>query len=228
MHKKEFIGEKAIDQQKRVLILGESHHWSANDKCMTEEERFEKAQEYSTTKVVNDYLTNYNTCSGKERDQCYRFFDNIVNAFGINPETNREKFWEKVYFGNYIDELCGVGDSFAMQLLKMHGNREKYNEQLFSFIRNNDIDIVFCFSRRVYSKLPPLEGTDIELSGGKGDLQRMDKCIYYPGERKQSCISLDKPVTVYGFHHPSRGFKYCECRNKIAAVIEEEGLFLEK
>ena len=75
---------------------------------MTEEERFEKAQEYSTTKVVNDYLTNYNTCSGKERDQCYRFFDNIVNAFGINTETNREKFWEKVYFGNYIDELCGV------------------------------------------------------------------------------------------------------------------------
>lgn len=226
MHKMEFIGKKAPLQPKRVLILGESHHWSSNDKGLSEEEMREKAGAYSTTKVVNDYLTNYNTCSGQERDQCYRFFDNIVRAFGMNPETNRSDFWEQVYFGNYIDELCGVRDQYAASLLKKQGNREKYNEQLFTFILEHKIDIVFCFSRRVYNMLPQLEDFDREIPGVKGVFQRLDKCVYYPGERKQNTISLKKPVIIYGLHHPSQGFSYRAYRDRIDVIIDEEGLFL--
>lgn len=225
MHKMEFIGKKAPLQPKRVLILGESHHWSSNDKDMTEEEMREKAGTYSTTKVVNDYLVNYNTCSGQERDKCYRFFDNIVLAFGMNPKTSRSDFWEQVYFGNYIDELCGVRDQYVNSLLKKQENREKYNEQLFTFILEHKIDIVFCFSRKVYNKLPPLEDFDIEIPGVKGDFQRLDKCVYYPGERNYMRDCLDKPVTFYGLHHPSQGFSYRAYRDKIKSIIEEEGLF---
>lgn len=192
---------------------------------MTQEEKCEKARAYSTTKVVDDYLINYNTYSGREREKCYRFFDNIVLAFGMNPETNRIDFWEMVYFGNYIDEICGVRDQYATNLLKNQDNREKYNDQLFNFITEYKIDIVFCFSRKVYNNLPPLEDFDIEIPGEKGNSQRLDKCVYYPGKRKQNKISLKKPVIIYGLHHPSQGFSYRAYRDRIKAIIEEERLF---
>lgn len=219
MHKGEFAGSLAAAQPKRVLILGESHHWSESEK-----ERQTKAETYSTTDVMQRYLANYNACSGERRDRCYRFFDNIVSAFGIDPEKNRREFWERVYFGNYLDELCGVGDSYAVQRLRNQENRRKYNEQLFSFLLEQKIDIVFCFSRRVYSKLPPLEGSDREIPGAKGDLHRLDTCIYCPGERKQLGVCLEKSVTVYGLHHPSRGFNYRKYRDNLSAIVAENGL----
>lgn len=219
MHQGEFIGSKAADQPKRILILGESHHWSSEDDSKTEEERRVKAEAYSTEDVVKTYLANYNSNIGKERDQCYRFFDNIVHAFGINPDTSRTDFWERVYFGNYIDELCGVRDKIAAKILNSQGNREKYNSQLFSFIQEHKIDIVFCFSRRVYNKLPPTECFDKEMSGDKTDTHRLDKCVYHPGPRKSISVSLVKPVTVYGLKHPSQGFSYRRYQDKLKELL---------
>lgn len=199
MHKGEFKGEQAENQEIRVLIMGESHYWGEEKK---EEDR-------RTDKVVQTYLDNYNASSPSEKDKSYRFFDNIVQAFGVDPE-NRTDFWNRVWFGNYIDEPCGIRDSRATKLLKRADKRDELNKQLFSFIEENQIDIVFCFSRKVYDKLPPLEASlgDGERKGEKSDSHRVDTCVYGTGERKALGMSLTKPVTVCGLKHPSQGFSY--------------------
>ena len=113
MHEGVFEGEKARDQKVKVLILGESHYWGEDKK---EEDKL-------TSKVVENYLEQYNSTIRSERDRSYRFFDYIVRTFGVDPELYRERFWNNVYFGNYIDEPCGVRDSRASKLLKIAGPR---------------------------------------------------------------------------------------------------------
>lgn len=206
MHKGEFEGEKAAKQKKRILILGESHHIS-NDEDSPNREPGKEAT-YDTKEVVQEYLENYNNHTGDERKTTLRFFDNIVRAFGIDPDVGRTSFWDGVYFGNYIDVLCGVRDTAATRILKQDGKREELNKKLFSFIEEKEIDIVFCFSRKVYNKLPPLEKADYEEKGNLFDLHRIDKCTYCDGQREHVSISLSKPVTIYGLKHPSQGFSY--------------------
>ena len=194
MHNGEFRGDLAENQKVRVLILGESHYWGEDKK---EEDKL-------TSKVVETYLKKYNSRIRSEKDCSYRFFDNIVQAFGIDPE-NRTDFWNRVWFGNYIDEPCGVRDSQAAKVLKRSGKRDALNKQLFEFIEENKIDIVFCFSRKVYDKLPPLEEPlgDTEIKGDKSDSHRLDKCVYGAGGRDAvsvppvwRAVSLRKTVSA--------------------------------
>lgn len=224
MHKGEFIGDHADKQNKRILILGESHHISSDQNSPNQTLGAEAS--YNTEDVVLEYLENYNNCTGSERKSSLRFFDNIVRAFGKNPEECRTDFWAHVYFGNYIDVLCGVGDSTAVKTLREPGMREKLNRKLFEFIDENKIDVVFCFSRRVYDKLPPLEKNlgDTEEKRDKSDSHRLDKCVYGKGQRDGISVSLSKPVVVYGLKHPSQGFSYSKYQDRIKKVVQEQGL----
>lgn len=230
MHKGVFEGKNAKTQQVKILILGESHHWSKEDwvtadgetEAEAEERRKKKAETYRTEDVVKRYFVNYANCCNRDRD--YRFFDNIVQTFGIPPE-NRIDFWNRVWFGNYIDELCGVRDSKATKLLREPGKREALNKKLFEFIEANEIDIVFCFSRRVYNKLPPLElDGDMAIEKEKSDSHRLNECFYDAGQRRCVQISLSKPVTVYGLKHPSQGFSYRRYQEQIANLIQKHNL----
>ena len=214
MHHGVFEGKKAKDQLVKILILGESHYWSENKK---EEDKL-------TSKVVETYLEQYNSPVRSERDRAYRFFDYIVRTFSVDPELNREGFWNKVYFGNYIDEPCGIRDSTATNLLKIPDKCVELNRQLFAFIEENEIDIVFCFSRRVYSALPQLEKQDSENTVDGVDAHRLEKCIYNPGSRENLDINLNKSVTFYGLRHTSQGFSYRKYQDRIKKVVQEHGL----
>lgn len=227
MHKGIFVGKDAENQPKRILILGESHHWSKEDWVLqpgeteeqAEERRRIKAETYSTECVLKQYLDNYTRCAGGARDSAYRFFDQIVRAFKVDPEKERDAFWNKVYFGNYIDVLCGVRDSAAANFLRVPENRGRCNSKLFAYIEENKIDIVLCFSRKVYNKLPPLERGDYEIKGNKLDSHRIDQCVYCSGERELVSVPLSKSVTVYGLKHPSQGFSYRRYQNKLNGLL---------
>ena len=153
MYKGVFVGKNAKSQAKRILILGESHHWCEEDwslqpgetKEQAEERRRKKEEGYKTENVVKRYFENYS--KRRDRDKAYRFFDYIVRTFDVEAETHREEFWNKVYFGNYVKELCGVRDTQAKTAINK--KYEQYNQSLFRFIKDNAIDYVFCFSRRV-------------------------------------------------------------------------------
>ena len=190
-----FKGENAEKQKVRVLILGESHHYETE----------------TTQKTVNGYLDKCRKEGHAEK--CHEFFDQIVRAFGKDPATDRETFWNSVWFGNYIDELCGVGDSQATNLLSEEDNRIRYNDNLFDFVADKEIDIIFCFSRRVYNKLPSLAKGECEEIISVEDYLRTKEgaqkkdyisyCEYLSGPHKCTSKPLKRTVKVYGMLHPS-------------------------
>lgn len=197
MHKGVFIGSEARNQPKRILILGESHY----------------GVQESTTAVMERYFR-------EPGDIAYRFFDRIVETFGYARE-NREEFWAKVYFGNYIDLPCGVGDGQARAAIKE--NRTKSNDDLIDFIFQEEIDYVFCFSRLVYNHLPKLyrENGDDESCILEDRTHYLMKCVYCPGQRSDAKRWIEKPLVVYGLKHPSRGYSPQKYRNAIADILNK-------
>lgn len=193
-----FEGKDAKNQPKRILILGESHHYETE----------------STQKTVDGYLDQ---CKQKgHAENCHKFFDQIVRAFSKDPETEREEFWSCVWFGNYIDKICGVGDSQATNLVGDKDNRRIYNDELFAFVVDKKIDVIFCFSRRVYNHLPSLVKDSGEHEGrindkiylltkdGNQKTDYISYCKYLPElSHKYTTERLKEPLEVYGMLHPS-------------------------
>ncbi len=195
MHKGVYIGEKAKQANNRILILGESHHSS------------DENEDYTTKNVIENYRCH--------ESSNYVFFDKIAQSFGIS-DNNKDKrfilFWEKVYFGNYVDEYCGVKDSQAKNNIRK--NRVKYNDELFAFLNDNHITKVFVFSRLVYNNLPSLskENKKIEdlpflntkklIINEKKDY--ISHCKYLSNiEHDFTTIELNHDINVYGMRHPS-------------------------
>lgn len=200
MHHGVYIG-KAAAKETRILILGESHH---------NIEGQGKPAFYTTSSVVETYLAEDKT------EKAHRFFHKIAQAFGVDTTKSdeKEKFWDKIYFGNYIDVVCGVKDSAAKKIIKDKEKRKKYNKELFQFVNENKIDIICCFSRLVYNHLPnraSFENKSIPFevpkTGGKRDW--IEKFIYKPGTRANGDIALDKKLTVYSLRHPSAACGFC-------------------
>lgn len=212
MHHGVHIGTQAAQRNIRTLILGESHHTSDGENSLPG-----VPATYETADVIRRYLENYASSAG--RYQAYRFFDNIVAAFGCDPNKDRIAFWDGVYFGNYIDVLCGVRDSAATKVLAEPGKREELNAQLFSFVEQHQIDVIFCFSRKVYNKLPPLEDGDTMIPADTRDSHRLEVCTYRAGERKYGTVALSKGLTVYGLKHPSQGFSYHRYASQLKEIL---------
>lgn len=196
MFKGVYEGKNAKCQNKRILILGESHY----DK--------DGYDNFTTKSVIENYHLNPN----KKK---YNFFHKIAQCFSVNTndiDKEFECFWSNVYFANYVDELCGIGDSKAKNLIKE--NKKKYNNELFEFINENEIDIVFVFGRTVYYNLPSYSENqtikekqpDLDngnlFVGNKKDF--VSHCIYLKNEPHENTdIKLNKDVHIYGLRHPS-------------------------
>ncbi len=224
MHKGVFIGKHAAEQKKKVLILGESHHvGDYNRDCLGQE------AEYTTESVIREdyYRDPYNPK--------YRIFDKIIKSFGYDPELPgaRENFWETVYFGNYIPVLCGIKTGNAAELLENAENRRQYNNHLFEFANEKGIDVIFCFSRLVYKKLPEFsedakvrafEQVDSIKCGKIGKVDdRIDRCRYCAdSEHTAVDVLLNKSLTVFGMRHPSSGggFKPSNYADKLKSELK--------
>lgn len=196
MHKGVYIGKNAENISERILIIGESHHSASSD------------EDYTTESVVKDYFVTQNIS--------YRFFHRIACSFGVDVNSKEREFalfWDNVYFGNYINEYCGVQTSQAEDFIKK--NRVQYNNELFTFINENRIKKVFVFSRLVYNRsLPSFSKANREEENlsdiDEGNLFVNNKrdyikfCKYLPHtEHKYTNIILSNEVTFYGLRHPS-------------------------
>lgn len=196
MFKGVYEGKKAKCQNKRILILGESHY----DK--------DGYDNFTTKSVIENYHLNPN-------EKKYNFFHKITQCFSVNTndiDKEFECFWSNVYFANYVDELCGIGDSKAKSLIE--NNKEEYNNELFEFINKNKIDIVFVFGRTVYNNLPSYSKNETTAEkqpnldngnlfvGSKRDF--ISHCVYLKGEQhKNAETELNRDIHIYGLRHPS-------------------------
>lgn len=213
MYQGVFIGKNAKHRERRALILCESHYKKEGDVSSTES-------------IVQTYLNN---------PSAIRIFDPIMKAFGVDPglSGNRERFWNSVCFGNYLPVLCGVKNGVAKAYLQDKEKRQECNNDLFRFINKNEIDVVYCFSRLTYSKLPGLARRSREmekrvecgLCGGKRDF--IDTCTYEAGvDHPSASVKLKKPLTVFCMRHPA-----CACgfdpKNYIRVLSTEKIKLLE-
>lgn len=210
MFKGVYVGKYAELQNKRTLILGESHYDKNGD------------NNFSTYSVVENFKNN-------PHEKKYIFFRKIAESCGfqcINISEFFDRFWDKVYFGNYVEDLCGIGDNKAKELIK--NNRQKYNDNLFNFINENQIDNVLVFGRLVFNNLPSLSNDkDKRAIESQKDLNSKKIFVGKQNDWISHCrflahtshnytnIELTKDVDVYSMRHPScqRGFcsdNYCE------------------
>ncbi len=185
-----------IYEDKRILLLGESHY--SNEYKVGESVPFE------TRGVVQDYLSHKKGLSTAKWD---RFFDKIVASFGYTLDKS-DIFFDKVFFGNYIDEICGIGTgNTAKEVISKR--RTCLNNQLINFVNKQDIDAVVCFSRLVFNNLPWASSDehktlrhDLSLTNGKADY--VSEFTYIENVEHKYCdILLKKPLIVYGVRHPS-------------------------
>ncbi|MBR2410400.1 MAG: hypothetical protein IKB08_01615 [Clostridia bacterium] len=194
MHYGEFSGKNA----KNILILGESHHISTTDE---KDKTAGVRASYSTAQCIIDYIA-------KPDEQNYRFFDKIVSSFGFSPDSQRQEFWDSVHFGNYINVLCGVGDSVAKRFI--NENKTEYNDELFAFVNEHNISKIYCFSVNVYENGLPSMAKG-EESCKKDTIGRLNgknvylrHCLYRAGlEHSGTNVVLKNDLTVYGISHPS-------------------------
>ena len=191
-----YEGSKAEQLENRILILGESHYSKDGN------------ANFKTGSVLCNYKNN-------PQEGKYCFFHKIAESFGIDfpkaeVEKEFEEFWDNVYFGNYVEKLCGIKDGKAEKYIKDH--REQYNKHLFEFINGNDIRKVFVFSRLVYNNLPSYnkKHIDEEKLGNEnektlnGKRDWIARCKYKSGcQHKYTTIILNNDVEVYNMRHPS-------------------------
>lgn len=197
MHHGVFEGNKAKDQKMRVLILGESHHVSTDPSVTTDKIAGEPAS-YTTTSVVWEHLEKLKN----EKKEMHPFLTKIAQTFGTEDQ---ETFWQSVYFGNYVDVLCGIGNNLAEK--QIEDNREKYNDQLFRFVNKYNISKIFCFSILAYMSLPSLsddEKSTWETVGMRGNRRVfLHQCQYKAGVQYEgTSVILQQAIQVYGISHP--------------------------
>lgn len=200
---------KYADDGTRILILGESHYCSEGDSLDT------------TTSVIKRFL---------EKDDI-PFFEKIVESLGYRADE-RETLFDLVFFGNYIDELCGIGDAKAKEYARK--DCEKYNDELFSFVNENKIDVILSFSKLAYDHLPVstcenkkrnLEGGTRKVIGNIGQNNNVaEKYEYVANVVHNKCnIALNRDLVVYALRHPSGqgGYSVEQAKKFFMAECEE-------
>ena len=191
MHKGVFNAEK---HGLNILILGESHHVSTDPSVTTDKIAGVPAT-YTTASVVREHL---------EKRKTHDFLTKIAKSFDAGEEV---AFWESVYFGNYIDVLCGIRNSVAKNQIEYNDNRIKYNDQLFQFVNEQKIEKIFCFSILAYKSLPTLtdnEESIWETIGMRGNRRVfLRQCQYKAGvQHEGTSVILEKDLHVFGISHP--------------------------
>lgn len=206
---------------KKILILGESHY-SKDENC-----------DFTTDSVIKNYHDN-------PKESKYHFFHKIAQSFNIDTndiDTEFSEFWDYIYFGNYIHDLCGINDKRAKNFLGKKAYRKECNNKLFDFINNNNIEIVFVFSRLTYNNLPGfskkhkkdenLENADNgNLTVGKSKEYRdwISHCKYLANiEHPNVDVILNKDIEVYGMRHPSArgGYRIENYCNILGELFED-------
>ncbi|WP_297011705.1 hypothetical protein [uncultured Dialister sp.] len=197
MNKGVWMGKQA--EKYGILVLGESHYGDRP-------EDLGKLGTDDTSGVVEWYLKGN---GGHWRS----FFIRIAESFGYSDDLRRD-FYDKVYFGNYVDRLCGKsGDNTAAKIIACY--RQEYNDQLFTYINEHEIRYLVCFSKRVYWNLPEkTERASGETSKGysAGKIKSGEKwqnnwiemgTYRHSMEHPFTKVILKNDLTVYGIRHPS-------------------------
>jgi hypothetical protein len=157
-----WVGENYNSQQKKIMILGESHYW--DDEFWDGETKF----------VVEDYL--------KKKE--LRFFTSLTKICLDKTKLTREEkndFWHSVLFYNYIPENLGKqGDRPSKEQF------QKGFEPFKKILNEYKPNYILVCGKQLWDNIPPEFGEEegqkyyfwwFPIEGGK---KAMAACIYHP------------------------------------------------
>jgi hypothetical protein len=127
-------GARFRQQPVRLLLLGESHH--------------------STDSVVPPTMTIECTqayVDGSWRHKYWTDFMKVVEGREAYWEIDRDAFWSKVAFYNYIQEIVGVGPGIA-PTVSMHLSSEQGLASVLTYLQPTHILVL---AKRLWYSLPP-------------------------------------------------------------------------
>ncbi|MDR0481272.1 MAG: hypothetical protein LBG66_05235 [Gallionellaceae bacterium] len=168
-----FIGENYLSQNKRILLIGESHYGTGDE--------YKKSSNTFTIDTVNYYLQN--KISG--------FFDDIITTIFGNSENKAEKY-NRIAFSNYIQEFVGIEARESSPTAAMWKKSHEPFEELVCKL-NPDIIIFFCFC--AWDKSSP------GICERKGNYE--EKIISNDIEILTFSYYTDKKIPTYGLPHPT-------------------------
>lgn len=201
MHPGIWKGKNVETLKQKVLILGESHYVSD---FRDNHDALGKVS-FTTRSIVEEYL-KYHISNGR-----WSFFTKIAKTFGYNTEGEIRKFYDLVYFGNYVNVLVDkAGEQNGKYFIDK--NKTIYNKELFDFCVNSSINVVVCFSKLVYDNLPnggknlnSQNENNMTIPWGKGTTSP-EKWLYEKGYWENKFLILDNNLLVYGLPHTSRPY----------------------
>ena len=202
-------GNKYKTEDLKVLVLGESHHHN--------NEYGKELHKDFTKDTIERYLNYKEGMVEREKGKSWRwtcFFTVVSKIFGYVEGQYRD-FYNKVLFANYIDVSCGKGTSHAEVFLSDDSYRCDCNNKLFELVNEKTVDLIVCFSKRVYKKLPSISENSDEWCGvdsmNPGENDKKDEVsvrYYLPKVDHNYCdIKLKKGLKVICFKHPRSGLK---------------------
>ena len=210
-----------------IMILGESHYKKEDGKYVQGGEIVSPGAD----EVVKNYLERRKP--GSEWAYWDRFFSRIATTFGYEKAEDKQTFYDKVWFRNYITHFCDEDKNAACYLAEK--NRNDYNHDLFSLINENNIRIIVCFSKLAYWKLPNAHESDrasartLSKKILKGRQNLINVYEYQPEVKHGYCdVELNQPLTVYGIRHPSSrgGYRAKEVQELLKEEDKLKELFL--
>ena len=153
-----WIGRNYINNEPKVLILGDTHYAINMDGSFSEEGYQEFMQEESTINIVK--------CALEEGP--WSFFSGLHRLFHLTNDNDLKKFWSNVAFYNFVQEVMHSKDSIPSD--------DNFSEAWICFC--DVIDIInpdFCLFLGVRSETAI--ASIIECCGGNYFIQNgMEKC----------------------------------------------------
>lgn len=92
-----WVGNNYKNEDKRLLILGESHYGVKESECTDDDKK----------KFTNTLIKNY--CLGDYKGRSKRYWTNIMQSVKgkLHNEIDKTEFWSEVSFYNYIQKFVG-------------------------------------------------------------------------------------------------------------------------
>lgn len=187
-----WIGRNYINNEPKVLILGDTHYAINMDGSFSEEGYQEFMQEESTINIVK--------CALEEGP--WSFFSGLHRLFHLTNDNDLKKFWSNVAFYNFVQEVMHSKDSIPSD--------DNFSEAWICFC--DVIDIInpdFCLFLGVRSETAI--ASIIECCGGNYFIQNgMEKCNgVFPryGEIETKNGTKTRFIAI---KHPSKYFSHEE------------------
>lgn len=188
-------------ENKKILVLGESHYCGGCDECGNLQNFDNECREF-TTRVINKFLSYKK--GEADHDNWMRTFTRFTNVlFGEQVENQIIiEFWNSILFYNYVQN-ASIGEPRISPKEKDFSNNET---AFFEVLQEFQPDLIIVWGERLWDKMSANGKWGNEVLDGK-----YGKLYYYN--------SKDKNIPTFPIFHPSSSAFSYDCTPYLQELV---------